>query len=84
VFITIYFFSNVFIVIYGENSKTEKIPLKVTDKNPFEKGKTDTFIVAGSNVGDVKKINMSHDGLGVGDGWYLDQVTVSVNGKNYR
>ena len=58
--------------------------MKETDKNPFEKGKTDIFKVTALNVGDVKKINMSHDGIGVGDGWYLDQVSVSVNGKNYR
>lgn len=47
-----------------------------TNPNPFEKGKTDVFIINARNVGDIKKINISHDGQGVGAGWYCDKIQV--------
>jgi lipoxygenase homology domain-containing protein 1 len=56
--------SNVFINIHGENKETGKIMLKetTTNKNPFEKGKIDIFNIIAANVGEIKKINISHDG----------------------
>lgn len=70
--------SNVFIVVYGDKAQTAKIQLKNTETqgDPFEKGKTDIFRVNGLNCGNMSKINVSHDGFGVGCGWFLDSVTV--------
>ena len=68
-----------FIIIYGEKSQTEKINLVKENKDPFEKGQTDSFKVKGLNVGQVKKINISHDGTKIGDGWYLEDVSVTLN-----
>ena len=75
--------AKVYIIIYGEKEQTEKINLS-KDKDPFEKGKEDSFKIHSKNVGDIKKINISHDGKNIGDGWYLDSVKVTVNGKSYE
>jgi lipoxygenase homology domain-containing protein 1 len=75
--------ANVFIIIYGENTKTEKIPLKKDSGDPFEKGKTDIIKMKGLNVGEIKKINISHDGKSIGDGWYLEQILISIGEKSY-
>ncbi len=75
--------ANVFIIIYGENTKTEKIPLKKDSGDPFEKGQTDLIIIKGLNVGEIKKINISHDGKSIGDGWYLEQILISIGDKSY-
>jgi hypothetical protein len=58
----------VFIIIYGKNGKsTQKLKLaqKEGDGNPFEKGKTDLFKLHSTNVGEISKINISHDGKGL-------------------
>lgn len=70
--------SAVSIIIYGDKGETEKIQLKesTTNKNPFEKGKTDKFVLNALNVGDIKKINISHDGVGIGNGWFCDKIEV--------
>jgi hypothetical protein len=54
--------------------------LKKEKEDPFERNKTDEFKVTGLDVGEVKKINLSHDGKSMGDGWYVDTVTVVVKG----
>ena len=50
--------SRVFIKLYGENGSTDKITLKKSknNKNPFEKGKTDTFELDLPNLGRLKKL----------------------------
>jgi lipoxygenase homology domain-containing protein 1 len=71
--------SNVFLILYGEKGQSGKLRLKnsTTNANPFEKGKKDTFKVITSNIGDINKINISHDGSGPGAGWYVESIQVN-------
>ncbi|RNA02032.1 tetratricopeptide repeat 25 [Brachionus plicatilis] len=73
--------SNVFINIFGENGETGKLALDRREEKGklFDKGNTDTFIVETKNVGDIKKINLSHDGKGIGAGWHIDRVEITNN-----
>lgn len=70
--------ANVFINIYGTKGETGKIQLESssTNKNPFEKGKLDIFQSKSRNVGEIKKINISHDGKGTGAGWFCEKVVI--------
>jgi hypothetical protein len=56
------------IIIYGKDPAivTPKILLKnsLTNANPFERGSTDLFKIATIDVGEIEKINISHDGKG--------------------
>jgi len=49
---------NVYIIIFGEHNKTEKISLieSKSSKNPFEKGQIDVFEIEALNI--VKPINI--------------------------
>jgi hypothetical protein len=53
--------SKVYIKITGSQFKTEKIFLtkSKTNRNPFEKGKTDTFELNLPELGEIKKIRYS-------------------------
>ena len=65
---------------------SEKTPLKnkIGDGNLFEKGKTDNFTLRGANVGEISKINLSHDGKGLGAGWYCEKVEVTNKLNNNK
>jgi hypothetical protein len=70
--------SKVFLVLYGDKGQSDKLHLVETKTNtdPFEKGKKDVFDISTVNIGDVKKINISHDGEGSGAGWYLEKIKI--------
>ena len=42
----------------------------------FERGQTDEFELEIPDIGAVSAIELSHDGRGVGSGWYVDEVLV--------
>ena len=74
----------VLLTIYGSKSQVEKIPLKETKskKTPaFGKNQLDEFEFYGIDVGEVKKINIGHDGKGT---WQLERVNIKKGGKSYR
>ena len=77
-----------FLILYGEQGQSEKLQLKgsKTNKDPFEKGKKDVFDLSTVNIGDVKKINISHDGDGVGAGWFPESISIKnlSNNKTYE
>jgi hypothetical protein len=54
--------------------------LKIENGDPFLRAESNVFKAKGLNVGEVKKINLSHDGKSMGDGWYVDSVTIIANG----
>lgn len=72
--------SQVYITLYGQNGKkTGKIHLKNSNnKDPFERNKTDIFLVNGEYIGELTKIRIEHDNSGFGPGWFLDQVSLST------
>lgn len=65
--------AKVFLQIYGERIRTDKLQLKKseTHKNPFEKGHTDVFKLFLPNLGRIEKIVIGHDNSGSGPGWHL-------------
>uniref|UniRef100_A0A8C5H2G2 Lipoxygenase homology domain-containing protein 1-like n=1 Tax=Gouania willdenowi TaxID=441366 RepID=A0A8C5H2G2_GOUWI len=67
--------ANVFCQIYGEEGKTEVIPLRSRSNN-FERSTTEIFKIEALDVGKIYKIRIYHDGTGVGDGWFLDTVHI--------
>ncbi len=73
--------ANVFLIIYGDKSETEK--LNLTKENAsgllnklFEKGQTDVFNLKAANAGEIKRINISHDGRGIGNGWFIEHIKI--------
>jgi hypothetical protein len=50
--------------------------------DPFEIGKTDVFKLNSTNVGEISKVNISHDGKGIGAGWFCESVTVKNSVTN--
>uniref|UniRef100_A0A8D0FQV7 Lipoxygenase homology domains 1 n=1 Tax=Strix occidentalis caurina TaxID=311401 RepID=A0A8D0FQV7_STROC len=67
--------AKVFMQIYGESGKTELIILENRSNN-FERGATDVFKREAADVGKIYKIRIGHDGTGIGDGWFLESVTL--------
>ncbi|XP_050185812.1 lipoxygenase homology domain-containing protein 1 [Myiozetetes cayanensis] len=73
--------AKVFMQIYGETGKTELIILENRSNN-FERGATDIFKREAADVGKIYKIRIGHDGTGIGDGWFLESVTLKrLKGK---
>ncbi|CAF0870561.1 unnamed protein product [Didymodactylos carnosus] len=69
--------ANVYITLFGKESKTKKIHLQSRSKNPFERGQSDTFNVKAEYVGELEKIRIEHDNTGRAAGWFLDRVIIT-------
>nr|KAF6405609.1 hypothetical protein HJG63_016866 [Rousettus aegyptiacus] len=69
--------ANVYISIYGEKGDTGSRQL-FRSKNSFNflRGQTDTFFLEAVHLGDLYKIIVGHDGLGPGNGWFLDDIVI--------
>ncbi|XP_030048769.1 lipoxygenase homology domain-containing protein 1 [Microcaecilia unicolor] len=67
--------ANVFMQLYGENGKSEETILK-SRSNDFERGAIDIFKIEAADVGKIIKLRIGHDGKGIGDGWYLETITI--------
>nr|XP_057920226.1 lipoxygenase homology domain-containing protein 1 isoform X2 [Doryrhamphus excisus] len=67
--------ANVFCQMYGDEGKTEVLPLKSRSNN-FERGTTEIFKMEALNVGKLYKLRIYHDGKGIGDGWFLESVDI--------
>eukprot|EP00736_Rhodelphis_marinus_P000918 Rmarinus@m.27357 len=68
--------ANVTIDIIGSNGSTGDRRLD-NNKNNFERGRVDTFLLDCSELGRLQKIRIGHDGSGFGSGWFLERVTVT-------
>uniref|UniRef100_A0A8C6JNJ0 Uncharacterized protein n=1 Tax=Melopsittacus undulatus TaxID=13146 RepID=A0A8C6JNJ0_MELUD len=75
--------AKVFMQIYGETGKTELINLENRSNN-FERGATDVFKREAADVGKIYKIRIGHDGKGIGDGWFLESVTLKRLAKRTK
>ncbi|CAF4048737.1 unnamed protein product, partial [Rotaria sordida] len=72
--------ANVYIIIFGENNDTGKVPL-VTSKtysDPFDRGHTDEFEIEAMDIGEPKKIKIGHDDSGFRPDWFLERVEIDV------
>ncbi|XP_029436484.1 lipoxygenase homology domain-containing protein 1 [Rhinatrema bivittatum] len=72
--------ANVFLILYGAIDDTGFVNLKAskTNKNKYERGKTDVFTVEAVNIGELKKLKIGHDNTGNSPGWFLDWVEIDA------
>ncbi|XP_022094211.1 lipoxygenase homology domain-containing protein 1-like isoform X2 [Acanthaster planci] len=72
--------ANVYVVLYGENDDTGQHFLKSskTNRDKFERGKTDEFIIEAVDIGEIQKIKIGHDNKGGFAGWKLDKVEIDA------
>ncbi|XP_009887496.1 PREDICTED: lipoxygenase homology domain-containing protein 1 [Charadrius vociferus] len=69
--------ADVYISVYGERGDTGSRQLLRSQKpKKFLKGQTDIFAVEAVHLGHLYKIVIGHNGLGTGNGWFLDKVVV--------
>ncbi|XP_010127568.1 PREDICTED: oxygen-regulated protein 1-like, partial [Chlamydotis macqueenii] len=69
--------ADVYISIYGERGDTGSRQLLRSQKSKkFLKGQTDIFAVEAVHLGHLYKIVIGHNGLGSGNGWFLDKVVI--------
>ena len=74
--------ANVYIALIGyDNHECEKVWLskqiaKSNNKDLFEAGKCDEFLVSAPNVKKLKKIRIGIDNTGFGAGWHLQKVEI--------
>ena len=68
--------ANVFLIVYGLGD-TGKRPLeKSENRNKFEKGNSDEFLIKAVDLRDINHIQIGHDNWGGNAGWLLDSVDV--------
>ncbi|NXT04293.1 LOXH1 protein, partial [Prunella fulvescens] len=69
--------ADVYISVYGERGDTGSRQLLRSQKSKkFLKGQTDIFAVEAVHLGCLHKIVIGHNGLGSGNGWFLDKVVI--------
>ena len=74
--------AKVYIALMGTLGESEKIFLnksnsKGPNKNIFEKGQVEEFVVTNAKkIGKLTKIRVGHDGSGFGSAWHLNKVEV--------
>ncbi|KAI1243385.1 hypothetical protein IHE44_0000989 [Lamprotornis superbus] len=69
--------ADVYISVYGERGDTGSRQLLRSQKSKkFLKGQTDIFAVEAVHLGCLYKIIIGHNGLGSGNGWFLDKVVI--------
>ncbi|KAJ8261234.1 hypothetical protein COCON_G00169570 [Conger conger] len=72
--------ADVFLNIFGENGDTGERRLD-NDKDNFERGTEDKFIMEAPNLGKLRKITIGHNNKGSSAGWCLDKVVVDDMGN---
>ena len=77
--------ANVFLTIFGSEGSFGDVQLKDTEsnKNAFETGNLDRFIMTGNFVGTVKKIKIGHDAKKAGSSWKIEYVKIECNKTVY-
>uniref|UniRef100_A0A8C4RVI6 Oxygen-regulated protein 1 n=1 Tax=Erpetoichthys calabaricus TaxID=27687 RepID=A0A8C4RVI6_ERPCA len=69
--------ANVYVTVYGEKGDTGSRQLLNSQKPiKFRKGQTDIFSLEAVHLGYLEKVVIGHDGLGAGNGWFLEKVVV--------
>lgn len=72
--------------IFGKNGDTGDRALKssLTNKNKFERGRLDEFVLEADDIGKIEKIKIGQNGKGPASGWFLDYVEIDVPSKGLR
>ncbi|KAJ6662119.1 hypothetical protein lerEdw1_012584 [Lerista edwardsae] len=65
--------ANVHIILFGDKDSSQLIQLNksLDHRDPFERGKLDTFRIKAKKVGRLQKIEIGHDGKGFGEYIYM-------------
>ncbi|XP_045416943.1 oxygen-regulated protein 1 isoform X2 [Lemur catta] len=76
--------SNVFINLIGSRGDSGKRRLHQAQNNKvrFQRGQVDIFSIKAVSLGKLKKVLISHDGTGPGNGWYLESIVVKSEGED--
>lgn len=69
--------ANVFVQLFGEHGDTGERKLESSGNN-FERGNTDNFGIEAVDLGTLTKLRVGHDGSGFGAGWFLDNITITI------
>uniref|UniRef100_A0A8C1Q280 Lipoxygenase homology domains 1a n=1 Tax=Cyprinus carpio TaxID=7962 RepID=A0A8C1Q280_CYPCA len=77
--------SRVYVIIIGKkNKKTDHLWLDLDGKTGFMPGSLDYFTCFGTDVGDIKKVELGHDGATPESCWLVEELTVEVPTKAVR
>ncbi|KAM4028013.1 oxygen-regulated protein 1 [Anomaloglossus baeobatrachus] len=77
--------ANVFVTLFSDNGNSfGPVQLKqpLEDIKPFQIGQVATFIISAKNIGRISHIEISHDGKGLGNGWFLEKVEIVTESTN--
>ncbi|GAB0182404.1 oxygen-regulated protein 1 [Grus japonensis] len=76
--------ANVHIILFGNEDKSEVFQLSqsLEHRNPFERGKVDTFKIKTKKLGSLHSIEIGHDGKGFASGWFLEKVEITDASRN--
>ncbi|XP_056189557.1 lipoxygenase homology domain-containing protein 1-like [Falco biarmicus] len=76
--------ANVHIILFGNEDKSEVFQLSqsLEHRDPFERGKVDTFKIKTKNLGSLQSIEIGHDGKGFASGWFLEKVEIIDTSRN--
>ncbi|XP_069846828.1 oxygen-regulated protein 1 isoform X3 [Dipodomys merriami] len=77
--------ANVYISVYGKKGDSgSRQLLRSKSSFNFLRGQTDSFLLEAVHLGNLYKIVIGHDGLGPGNGWFLDDVVVKDPTTNHE
>jgi hypothetical protein len=79
--------SQAFIRLFGDTKKqrTDRIQLRLAKNKRFEPGSSETFQIEAPDVGELRQIELGHDGVGPSENWFVKHIEISqpTNGRNY-
>jgi hypothetical protein len=75
--------SPVYMQIYGITATTPKLFLE-SKYASFMKDSIAKFNISSNNVGDIKKIVIGHENLGIINDWYLQDIKIQTAGQQYE
>ncbi|XP_045923575.1 lipoxygenase homology domain-containing protein 1-like [Micropterus dolomieu] len=78
--------SRAYVIIIGANhTQTERLWLDLPDERKgFEAGSLESFETHGSDVGEIKKVELGHDGATPESCWLVDELSVAVPTKGVK
>ncbi|KAK7479806.1 hypothetical protein BaRGS_00028986, partial [Batillaria attramentaria] len=79
--------SNVWVKLHGLKKKhTGRLFLELAQKDKFEPGSVEVFSLEAVDMEEIKKVEIGHDGIAPGTGWFLKEVEVDMptKGRHYH
>jgi len=79
--------ANVSITLIGSKGNLEDQPLKKssTNEDPFENSHLDVFTIKSTtNIGNILRIRVSHDGKGFGSGFMMEYIQINFNDVTFK